>query len=390
MDRPASPRLDPKTAFLTDPAAQNLCAVFAEAGFRALFVGGCVRNAIMSVPISDIDIATDATPDQIIQLCTNAGFRCIPTGIEHGTVTVVAKDHPFEVTTFRKDVETDGRRAVVAFASDVADDARRRDFTMNALYADAEGVITDPVGGLKDAYARCVRFIDDAGQRIREDYLRTLRYFRFSAQYADPTGGWDAEALAGISENLDGLETLSAERVGSEFMKLLSAPDPSPAIAVMHQTGVLARLLPGADPTFLGPLVHLEHLASAEADPLTRLAALGGDAVEDRLRLSRRDRRHLESVRTLSMSSDTAKAIGHLGGEEAGRGAVLLKAAYAGTPIDDVVMRQVDDGAKAVFPISAKDLPHRSGAALGTELKRLKQLWLASDLTKSKDVLLAS
>ncbi|WP_147109769.1 CCA tRNA nucleotidyltransferase [Tateyamaria sp. syn59] len=390
MDRPVAPRLDPNTAFLTDPAAQTLCTAFADAGFRAYFVGGCVRNAIMGVPISDIDIATDATPDQTMYLCKDSGFRTIPTGIDHGTVTVVVQDHPFEVTTFRKDVETDGRRAVVSFASDVADDARRRDFTMNALYADAQGTIIDPVGGLNDAHVRRVRFIDDAGQRIREDYLRTLRFFRFSAQYADPANGWDADALAGISENLDGLETLSAERVGSEFMKLLSAPDPSPAVAVMDQTGVLARLLPGAEPIFLGPLIHLEDLTGAQPDPLARLAALGGDTVEARLRLSRRDQRHLESIRTLAVSAYSTKVVGYLGGAAAARGAVLLKAAYAGAPIDDDVVRQIDMGANAVFPIAAKDLPHLSGPALGAELERLKQLWLASDLTTTKEVLLAS
>lgn len=348
-----------------------------------------MRNAIMCVPISDIDIATDATPDQTIKICTDAGFRCVPTGIDHGTVTVVVQGHPFEVTTFRKDVATDGRRAVVAFSRHMGDDARRRDFTMNALYADAHGVIFDPVDGLNDARARYVRFIDDAGQRIREDYLRTLRYFRFSAQYADPAAGWDAEALAGIAENLDGLETLSAERVGSELLKLLSAPYASPAVSVMHQTGVLSRLLPGADPTFLGPLVHLEDLTGTDPDPLVRLAALGGQDVEARLRLSRRDQRHLESVRTLSVSSNSAVVIGYLAAKDAGRGAVLLKAAYSGNVLDPNLLRQVDKGAEAVFPLLARDLPHLSGPELGAELKRLKQLWLDSDLMKSKEELLA-
>ncbi|MBY5933378.1 CCA tRNA nucleotidyltransferase [Tateyamaria omphalii] len=389
MDRPVATKLDPNTAFLNDPAAQELCGAFEDSGFQAYFVGGCVRNAVMGVPISDIDIATDATPDETIKLCTDAGFRCVPTGIDHGTVTVVVRGHPFEVTTFRKDVATDGRRAVVAFAKTLDEDARRRDFTMNALYADADGAISDPVDGLDDAYARRVRFIDDAGQRIREDYLRTLRFFRFSAQYADSGNGWDADALAGIAENLDGLETLSAERVGAEFLKLLSAPDPTPAISVMQQTGVLGRLLPGAVSEFLGPLVHLEQVTGAVADPMARLAALGGDAVDTRLRLSRRDQRHLDSIRTLSVSADTPKVIGHIGGREAGRGAVLLNAAYSGMPVDGDALRDVDTGANTTFPISAKDLPHLSGAELGAELKRLKDLWLASDLTKDKDVLLA-
>ncbi|WP_299608419.1 CCA tRNA nucleotidyltransferase [uncultured Tateyamaria sp.] len=373
---------------MTDPGAQTLCGALEDAGYQAFFVGGCVRNAVMGVPISDIDIATDALPAQVIDLSNAAGFRPVPTGIDHGTITVVVSGEPFEVTTFRKDVETDGRRAVVAFATNLTDDAHRRDFTMNALYADPRGQISDPVDGLDDAHARRVRFIDDAGERIREDYLRTLRYFRFNAQYADPANGWDPDALAGIAANLFGLETLSAERVGSEMLKLLAAPDPTPALAVMQQTGVLPTVLPGTDPTFVGPLVHLEQKTGALIDPMARLAALGGMDIQERLRLSRRDQKHLESIRQLSVSTDSAKALGHIGGLEAGNAAVLLRAAYANAPIDRSDLGAVSEGASADFPISAKDLPHLSGVDLGVELKRLKQLWLASDLTKSKQDLL--
>ncbi|WP_299650745.1 CCA tRNA nucleotidyltransferase [uncultured Tateyamaria sp.] len=373
---------------MTDPGAQTLCGALEDAGYQAYFVGGCVRNAVMGVPISDIDIATDALPAQVIDLSNAAGFRPVPTGIDHGTITVVVSGEPFEVTTFRKDVETDGRRAVVAFATNLTEDAHRRDFTMNALYADPRGQISDPVDGLNDAHARRVRFIDDAGERIREDYLRTLRYFRFNAQYSDPANGWDPDALAGIAKNLSGLETLSAERVGSEMLKLLAAPDPTPALAVMQQTGVLPTVLPGTDPTFVGPLVHLEKMTGAQIDPMARLAALGGMDIPDRLRLSRRDQKHLESIRQLSVSTDSAKALGHIGGLEAGTAAVLLRAAYANAPIDRSDLCAVSEGASADFPISAKDLAHLSGVDLGIELKRLKQLWLASDLTKSKQDLL--
>ncbi|WP_299045080.1 CCA tRNA nucleotidyltransferase [uncultured Tateyamaria sp.] len=373
---------------MTDLSAQSLCTVFEQAGFRAYFVGGCVRNAVMGVPITDIDIATDATPDQTTTVCTDAGFRCVPTGVDHGTVTVIAHDHAFEVTTFRKDVATDGRRAVVAFSNDIAEDARRRDFTMNALYADRHGQITDPVQGYDDAQRRHVRFIDDAGQRIREDYLRTLRYFRFSAQYAPAHAGWDADALAGISANLDGLQTLSAERVGAEMLKLMAAPDPFPALCVMQQVGVLTAVLPGADPILVGPYVHLETANAVPVDPMGRLAALGGQDVAQRLRLSRSDQRHLDSIRVLSASSDTPKAIGHIGGKATGRAAILLRSAYENAPLAQGALDQVALGADAVFPISAADLPHLAGVDLGAELRRLKQLWLASDLTKTKRQLL--
>ncbi len=175
-----------------------------------------------------MDIATDARPEKVTALIEAAGYKVVPTGIAHGTVTVVADHHPYEVTTFRRDLETDGRRARVAFADDVAEDARRRDFTMNALYADAEGTVVDPLGGLGDLERRCVRFVGEAEARIREDYLRILRFFRFHAWYGDPAEGLDPEGLAACAGLADGLERLSRERVGHETLRLLAAADPAP------------------------------------------------------------------------------------------------------------------------------------------------------------------
>ena len=388
MDRRTAETLDPNTPFLLDPAAQNLCAAIEAAGFVALFVGGCVRNAVLQLPATDIDIATDATPEEVVTIAETSGFRAVPTGIAHGTVTVVIDGHAFEVTTFRRDVETDGRRAVVAFSKDVSEDARRRDFTMNAIYADRSGAIVDPLDGMPDLRAGRVRFIEDAGQRIREDCLRTLRFFRFHAYYAAPEEGWDADALAGIAENLDGLETLSAERVGGEMVKLLSAPDPAPALAVMTQTGVLGRVLPGADATLIAPLVHIESLVGAGPEPMTRLAALGGEDVVTRLRLSRSQKKLLESIRSHSVSAFGAKAVGHIAGEQAGLGAILLRAAMANTLPESSAISAVKDGAVTAFPIKASDLSTLEGKALGDALSALKQDWLASDLTKTKNQLL--
>ncbi|WP_299728333.1 CCA tRNA nucleotidyltransferase [uncultured Tateyamaria sp.] len=390
MDRRIAQDLDPKTPFLTDPAAQKLCQVLEDAGHVALFVGGCVRNALLGLAASDIDISTDATPDQVMRIVKAAGFRAIPTGVDHGTVTVVARGDAFEVTTFRRDVATDGRRAVVAFSTHIEDDARRRDFTMNAIYADRRGTVVDPLHGLPDLQVGRIRFIEDAGQRIREDYLRTLRFFRFHAWYAAPDQGWDAEALDGIATNLDELETLSAERVGAEMVKLLSAPDPAPALAVMAQTGVLSAILPGADPTLVAPLVHLEQGVGAAADPVTRLAALGGEDVADRLRLSRADQKRLASIRDHSTSALGAKAIGHMAGKGAGFGAILLRAVMANTVLDVSEISEVAEGAQAEFPIKASDLPDLQGKALGDRLAALKSEWLASNLEKSKNALLGA
>ncbi|MEL7165784.1 MAG: CCA tRNA nucleotidyltransferase [Pseudomonadota bacterium] len=380
--------LSPDTPFLTDPSAQRVCAMLESAGYQAYFVGGCVRNAVIGAPVSDIDIATDARPAAVVKLARSDGVKAVPTGIDHGTVTLVIDGIPFEVTTFRRDVETDGRRAVVAFSDTMVEDARRRDFTMNAIYADARGVIHDPVDGLRDARAGRVRFIDDATQRIAEDYLRILRFFRFSAWYGDPALGWDPEALAAISAGLHGLATLSAERVGAEMLKLLAAPDPAPAVGVMAQTGVLNALLPGGDPQFIAPLVHFEGQANMGPDPYARLAALGGDDVVSRLRLSRKGQKRLEAIRTMAGTARGPRALGHLVGAEAAVGAMLLRAAMALGDLPHGWMDAISDGARTEFPVRAADLPDLDGPTLGQRLKSLKQDWLASDLTLSREALL--
>jgi poly(A) polymerase len=198
------------------PATQALCAAVLAGGYRIFFVGGCVRNAVLGEPVGDLDLATDALPEQVIRLAEAAGFKAIPTGIDHGTVTVLADGVPHEITTFRHDVQTDGRHAVVAYSTDLAQDAARRDFTMNALYADPAGEVIDPLGGLPDLLARRLRFVGDPVQRIGEDYLRILRFFRFSATYGDPALGMDVDALAACAELADGIDGLSRERIGAE------------------------------------------------------------------------------------------------------------------------------------------------------------------------------
>ncbi|MDP5362235.1 MAG: CCA tRNA nucleotidyltransferase, partial [Paracoccaceae bacterium] len=223
--------------WIKDAAAQSVCRMLTDAGHQAWFVGGCVRNALLGEPVADLDLSTNAHPETVIALAQASALKVVPTGIEHGTVTVIANDTPFEITTFRRDVATDGRRATVVFADNMADDARRRDFTMNALYAAPDGQIMDPLGGLADLRARRVRFIEDADQRIKEDYLRILRFFRFYAWYGDPNEGPDADGLAACAAHLDGWQSLSIERVTSEMLKLLAAPDPAPAVAGVERAG---------------------------------------------------------------------------------------------------------------------------------------------------------
>lgn len=262
----------------------------------ARFVGGCVRNSVLGLPISDIDIATTLLPEEACGALEAAGIKAIPTGAEHGTVTAVCDHKPFEVTTLRRDVETDGRRAVVAFTQDWTEDARRRDFTLNALYARRDGSLVDPTGrGVEDAKAGRIVFVGEAEQRLREDHLRALRFFRFLAWYG--RGEPDPAALVAITALKDQVASLAAERISAEILKLLGAEDPRAAVALMAETSVLSVVLAGA--ANLGRfdrLVEIEADQLFECEPVLRLAALLPDdqlaagKLAERLRLSRADR----------------------------------------------------------------------------------------------------
>lgn len=391
MGRPNDIVIPATTSWLNNPAAQKLCTGVSAAGFNIYFVGGCVRNALLGLADSDIDMSTDARPEQVMEIAQALGHKAIPTGIDHGTVTVVVDGTPFEVTTFRRDVETDGRRAVVAFSDNIKDDARRRDFTMNALYATPNGHVVDPLGGLNDLLARRIRFIEDPDARIREDYLRTLRFFRFSAWYADPEEGFDPDALAAISANTTGLETLSAERVGQEMIKLLGAPDPSPAIAVMRQTGVLPVILPGSDDRMLAILVHMESAQGVLPDWKRRLAILGGEDAAARLRLSKADTQVLSLIRAVGFSGPPVEEVAYRHGWELGQTTVLIRAALAEHLPDSAVLETVSNAAKAIFPVQARDLmPGYQGPALGKKLKELEQRWINSGFTLTAEELLRS
>jgi poly(A) polymerase len=278
--------------WLSRPATRAVFEALTAKGAGARAVGGAVRNALMGTPVKDVDIATTALPDEVMQLAAKAGLHAVPTGIEHGTVTVVARHMPFEVTTLRRDIETFGRHARVTFTTDWTEDAQRRDFTMNALYCSAEGTVHDPLGGYPDLKARRVRFIGDAHERIREDYLRTLRFFRFLAEYGDPAAP-DPDGFAAAIAEKSGLSGLSGERIRAELLLLLTAPGAVAAVRAMHEAGLLEPVL-GAP----GNVAQLARLAAIEAalsrapDAVLRLAALALDgkqtpeALQQRLRLS--------------------------------------------------------------------------------------------------------
>jgi tRNA nucleotidyltransferase/poly(A) polymerase len=389
MDRQNDLTLPAETPWLNDPKVARVCAAIEAGGYDIFFVGGCVRNVVLGEVASDIDMSTNARPETVMQLARDAGLKAIPTGIDHGTITVVSGGTPFEITTFRRDVQTDGRRAVVAFSDDIADDARRRDFTMNALYARPDGVIVDPLSGMADALARRIRFIEDADQRIREDYLRTLRFFRFFAWYGGEGEGFDTDALSAIASNLEGLSNLSAERVGGEIIKLLSAPNPAIAIAGMRQTGVLNAVLMGADDTWLAPLIHVEQLLGLAINPICRLAALGGMNAEETLRLSKAQTRELTQYREGIGSMTGLGELAYRQGATTAKGIFALRGAFAGHPPDLARLEEIYVASKAKFPVKSADLIDSfQGPALGKRLKELEAEWIASNFTKTKAQLL--
>lgn len=368
--------------WLHHPGTQALCRVLNSGGFQALFVGGCVRNALIGAPVNDIDVATDATPETVTKLAERAGLKVVPTGIDHGTVTVIAQGIAHEVTTFRQDIETNGRHAVVRYSTSVTEDAARRDFTMNALYAQADGEVVDPLGGLPDLLAGRVRFVGDAEARITEDYLRILRFFRFCAWYGDPSQGVDAEGLAACAAHLAGIETLSRERVGAELRKLLSAPDPSLAVSAMAQSGVLAAALPGADAKALPVLVHF-----GARSWIARLAVLGGAV--DTLRLSRADLAQVNMIRTELGSLRSPQELGYCHGQKTAEAVILCRAAMFETDPPMNWHADVAKGAAAVFPVAAADLiADYQGKALGDQLRSLERRWIDSGFTLTKDALL--
>jgi poly(A) polymerase len=294
-------RLD--AAWLQEAPLRDLLAVLDGGGEEARVVGGAVRNTLLREPLGDIDIATTALPEEVVRRVEAAGCKAVPTGIEHGTITVVADGHPFEVTTLREDIETDGRRAKVVFGRNWRRDAERRDFTMNALFLGRDGTVHDYVDGLAGIAQRRVRFIGDAATRIAEDYLRILRFFRFHAAYGH--GGLpDAAGLHACIVARAGIETLSRERVRMEITKLLLARHAVPALAVMAETGLIEMVLGGVPLlASLSNLIKLEASLSLQPDPARRLAALGVLVTEDAERLRERLRlANAESERLTSMA----------------------------------------------------------------------------------------
>ena len=378
-------KIDP-TPLLTLPGVKPVLAALPG----ARIVGGAVRDLLALRPVSDVDVATPLTPKAVTAALRGAGLRAIPTGIAHGTVTALAEGATIEVTTLRQDVETDGRHAVVAFTDDFRVDAARRDFTINAMSLTPDGTVFDYFGGARDLAAGRVRFVGHPGARIAEDHLRILRFFRFWARYG--SGDPDAETAEALRDGAPKLSTLSAERLWSETAKILSVADPRPVLRLMETLGVLAALLPEADPLWPATFDKLA-AAGAPADPVLRLAALvvQPDRVARRLKLSNADRDQLIALSTTETPSPDADD-------------AALRRALAETPASILIARSFlrhEPGPEAealrarlaavpppVFPLQGRDgvaLGVAPGPALGEALRQVRAWWLAGGCVASAE-----
>jgi tRNA nucleotidyltransferase/poly(A) polymerase len=366
------------------------------AGEEARVVGGAVRNALLKIPVSDIDIATTALPTEVIRRAKAAGIKSVPTGIEHGTVTLVVDGKPFEVTTLREDTETYGRKAKVAFGRDWVGDAQRRDFTINGLSVGTDGVVHDHVGGLEDIAAKRVRFIGDPDMRIAEDYLRILRFFRIHAAFG--AGEPDRAGFLACVAGRAGLAALSAERVRMEMLKLMVAEGAAVAIAAMADGGLLLPIFGGV--TYTGPLMSMisaERLLGLKPDPVRRLGALAVAVTEDarrvamRLRLTNAETRALDSMghrwwRLAGMDEATARRRLYRLGEARYRDRLMLAWARAGEDADPAPWRELarlpERWRAPKFPLKAADFIARGiaeGPAIGRLLAQAEDAWLAAD-----------
>ncbi|MCW8059755.1 CCA tRNA nucleotidyltransferase [Agrobacterium tumefaciens] len=398
------------------PALKRIFALLNADGGEVRIVGGAVRNALMDLPVVDVDLATTLTPDVVVARAKAAGIKAVPTGIEHGTVTLVIDGEGFEVTTLRRDVETNGRHAQVAFGTDWQTDAERRDLTINALYADEKGEIIDLIDGLPDIETGTVRFIGDAAMRISEDYLRILRFFRFFAHYG--SGRPDADGLRASARAKDKLGTLSAERVWSELKKLLSAHDPSRALLWMRQSGVLTEILPETEKWGIDAihgLVATEQALGWAVDPMLRLSAiLPPDrdrlvALAARLRLSKAEAAYLTHWASAPAADPELKetALDRLLYRQGVEGVktrlkLALAAARADVSAGDTAMQKVarlstllaraEKFHRPGFPLSGVDVMAagvEAGPKVGEVLKSLEEKWIDVNFSLDRAALTA-
>ncbi len=387
------------TGPLAAPALTRVIEAVAQDGDEALIVGGAVRNSLLGRPVSDVDIATTAVPDHVISRATRAGLKTVPTGIEHGTVTIVVDGRGYEVTTLRRDVDTDGRRATVEFGRDFIGDAHRRDFTINGLYARLDGTVFDPVGGLSDIAKRRVCFIGDPEKRIREDYLRILRFFRFFGEFDE--GDADSEALAAIAAEREGLNRLSRERVRSEFLKILCVRRASDTMSLLEQYKILDLILnEAATPEIFSRSVGLfpELPAIARLSALLDQSDIDQDRIQQRLRLSNEEARDFSGIKQalamMGLSGDRLKdqdlrRVAFKTGKRHALAALIIRSARENRAPDRHHIETIDHTPQ-ISPLTGElmiSLGVKPGPQMGKIIEDAENMWIEAGMSSDPNTI---
>lgn len=379
--------------WLKSSSVRLIWKILSSNGAEVYFVGGCVRDTIQGREIKDIDIATNALPSKVLELVQAAGLKVSKLGIKYGSVKVIVEQEFFEVTTFRSDLVTDGRHPKVGFSNSILDDARRRDFTMNALYMTIEGDIIDPLSGWQDLINGHVRFIGNPEERIREDYLRILRYFRFISSYVGSISYVDCDSVQACTDAVPGLKTLSHNRVWEELRKILLAKDPFPVLKLMKSAKILDEILPSADVNCLGRFLKIESNVKLESTEITRLLALNVNCARSWVEKFPLKKKQIEWLNKLlvSLKDDSPlKVKGYKHGMDVTLAGLAIAKANSFEKFDQNDLADIKQGSVRKFPVNASDLldffpPSKD---LGAELKRLRHLWFASDLELDRNDLL--
>ena len=375
--------------WVKDPDTKKITKMFIDKGHKIYFVGGCVRDSILGNPVTDIDMSTTALPDQITQIAKANSLRAIPTGIKYGTITIISNCKPYQITTFRKDATTDGRHAEVLYSNDMITDATRRDFTINALYADADGNVIDPLKGINDLYSRIIKFIFNPKKRIIEDNLRILRFFRFHAWYGDPDKSLDPASLNACTYYKSKVATLSNERMGAEMKKIMSAPNPISSLEAMAMAVVLELVMPKASTSQLSSLLKLENKIQRGIHWTTRAAIMTSTDLKNIWKISKVDYKKLWNLQKLKVGKDKVSKISYLYGEEFSWQYAILKYVSLNKDIPKNICTEIKRGTNALFPIKSCELINDfKGPELGKRIKDLQHAWVNSDFSLTREELL--
>lgn len=379
-----------ETKWLRNPSAQKLSKLYKNFGYQVLFVGGCVRNTILKMPVTDIDLATDAQPEEIIKIAKENNIRFVPTGLAHGTITLIIDNKNYQITTFRTDFDHDGRYAKVEFTESLLLDASRRDLTINALYCNHVGEVIDPLNGLDDIKKQKIKFIGNPNERIKEDNLRILRFFRFQAIYGNKNLEIDSIALEACHNHKSKLAALSKERITSELRKILSAPNPLEVIIKMNETGVLNELFQKVSIDSLEAYLKTEEKFKININWLGRLLSLQVTQEEESLKLTRCEFKFLKQTKSAIENQIHVLEFSYYNGVENGKIYSILQNFRHNIILSKNLLNQINSLATKKFPITAKDLmPEIRGKKLGEALRSLEDRWIKSNFTLSKKDLLA-